>query len=164
MTRVALVLVAALSLLAGRPDGGTAQATEAAVLRPIQELFDAMADGDADRAAAVILADGQWVSVRPGPDGGRVVVVMPHREFLTSLAAAAEPWLERMWDPQVMVHGDIALVWTPYDFHRGGRFSHCGMEAFTLVRTGDGWRIAGATYTVEPTGCDPSPLGPPAGS
>jgi hypothetical protein len=163
MTRAALVLVGALAIIPARPHVAHAQTTDEEVLRPVQELFDAMAARDPARAAAVILPDGQWVSVRPGAEGTRVVTVMPHQEFLTSLAAATEPWLERMWNPKVMVHGDIAVVWTAYDFHRGGRFSHCGMEAFNLVRTGAGWRIAGATYTVEPTGCEPSPLGPPPG-
>jgi hypothetical protein len=68
--------------------------------------------------------------------------------------------LERMWDARVLIHGRIAVLWTPYDFHRDGKFSHCGVDAFSLVKTDDGWKIAGFIYTVEPEGCRPSPLGP----
>jgi hypothetical protein len=68
-----------------------------------------------------------------------------------------------MWDARVKIHGPIAVVWTPYDFYRGGRFSHCGVDAFTLVRVAGGWRIATGTYTVEPAGCPASPLGRPGG-
>jgi hypothetical protein len=69
--------------------------------------------------------------------------------------------LERMWDPEVRIQGAIAAVWTRYDFHRDGKFSHCGTDAFNLVKTAEGWKIASAMWTVERTGCVPSPLGPP---
>jgi hypothetical protein len=65
-----------------------------------------------------------------------------------------------MWDPLVLVHGRIAVVWAPYDFHINGEFSHCGVDAFTLIKTENGWQIAGAAYTIEPKGCAASPLGP----
>jgi hypothetical protein len=160
--RVPAAWVAILALAGAGPSGLAAQAPEDAVLRAVDELFAAMAAGDAERAGHVLLPEGQWVSVRPGADGAEVVAVMPHHQVLERLAEGTERWLERYWDPQVMVHGPVAVVWTPYDFYRDGEFSHCGMEAFTLVRGPDGWRITGATYTVEPTGCPPSPLGPPA--
>jgi len=51
-------------------------------------------------------------------------------------------------------------VWTPYDFWVDGKFSHCGIDIFDLVKTAEGWKISGATYTVERTGCAASPLGP----
>jgi hypothetical protein len=60
------------------------------------------------------------------------------------------------------VSGGIARVWAPYDFWRGATFSHRGVDAFDLVMTESGWKISGATYTVEPRDCQPSPLGPPA--
>jgi hypothetical protein len=66
-----------------------------------------------------------------------------------------------MWTPAVHVHGAIAVVWAPYDFHIDGKFSHCGVDTFSLVRTATGWQISGISYTVEPTGCAASPLGPP---
>lgn len=162
MTRSSALLVAVLTLAGCAPSGLAGQDPSAPVLAAVDELFAAMAGGDAERAAAVLLPEGQWVSVRPGEDGTDVVAVMPHREVLVRLGEARERWLERYWEPEVRVHGPVAVVWTRYDFHRGDEFSHCGMEAFTLVRTPDGWRITGATYTVEPTGCPPSPLGPPA--
>jgi hypothetical protein len=162
VTRSSPVLIAALALAGCVPTGLPGQAPADAVLATVDELFAAMAAGDAGRAAAVLLPEGQWVSVRPGDDGSDVVVVTPHRDVLVRLAEGRERWLERYWDPEVMIHGPVAVVWTAYDFYRDGEFSHCGMEAFTLVRAADGWRIAGATYTVEVDGCPPSPLGPPA--
>jgi hypothetical protein len=59
------------------------------------------------------------------------------------------------------VQGSIAQVWTRYDFHNNGTFSHCGIDAFNLVKTDDGWKIASAMWDGERTGCAPSPLGAP---
>lgn len=170
MARYSIPLIVALAMLWAGSLGGQQAAVPGpadpvdreAVLAVVQELFDAMAAGDVERVRAVLLPEGQWVSIRPGDDGDDVVAVMPHREVIDQIGQARERWLERMWDPVVMMHGPLAVVWTPYDFHRDGTFSHCGMDAVTLVRTGTRWRIAGATYTVEPHGCLPSPLGPPS--
>jgi hypothetical protein len=161
MTRYAALLIALVVPLGSGAPGLAGQDPGHEILHAIDELFDAMAAGDAERAGQVLLPEGQWISVRRGEDGADVVSVMPHRVFLVRLAESRERWLERFWDPQIMVHGPIAVVWTPYDFYRDGEFSHCGMDAFTLVRGADGWRIAGATYTVELDACPPSPLGPP---
>jgi len=66
-----------------------------------------------------------------------------------------------MWDPNVLIHKEIAVVWAKYDFHREGKFSHCGVDAFNLVKTPEGWKISGIIYTVEKEGCGESPIGPP---
>jgi hypothetical protein len=61
--------------------------------------------------------------------------------------------MERMFDPVVHVNGPIAVVWTPYDFHVNGNFSHCGIDVFNLVRVGDTWRISSVAYTVQREDC-----------
>ena len=76
------------------------------------------------------------------------------------LSAMRDTYIERIWEPTVLIHGPIAVVWAQYDLHRNRQFVHCGVDAFTLIRTSAGWRIATTTYTAEPTGCTPSPLGP----
>jgi len=133
---------------------------EEAVLRVVQEFFDTMAARDAEAQRRIMLPEGRFFSVRE-TEGEVRLRSFTNAESAAQLAAAQERWLERMWNPKVLVHGRIAVVWTPYDFYRDARFSHCGMDAFNLIKTGDGWKIAGGVYTVEPAGCAPSPLGPP---
>lgn len=81
--------------------------------------------------------------------------------YLAVLKRETASYLERIWDAEVRIRGPIAVVWAPYDFHIGGKFSHCGIDIFDLVEKESGWVITGATYTVERTGCSESPLGPP---
>jgi hypothetical protein len=143
------------------PPSGTTTGEEAAVLGAVQHLFDIMATNDTVAARRLLVPDGRFFAVEPGPAGEGIVRVMSHEAFIAALGEAWERWLERMWEPEVRVHGPIAMVWTPYDFYRDGAFSHCGVDAVTLVRQEGEWRISGITYTVEREGCPPSPLGPP---
>ncbi len=83
-------------------------------------------------------------------------------QFLASVGGPEAPLLERMWSPTVHVDGRLATVWTPYDFYRGGEFSHCGTDVFTLGYEKGTWRVLGIAYTVQREGCPESPLGPPA--
>jgi hypothetical protein len=72
---------------------------------------------------------------------------------------------ERGYRPTVLVSGPVAMVWLPYDFYIDGKWSHCGVDVFTLLRNGAGWRIATVVWSVEqPPACSPHPDGPPAGA
>jgi hypothetical protein len=70
---------------------------------------------------------------------------------------------ERGFNPQVLIAGPLATVWLPYDFYLDGAWSHCGVDAFTLLKTEEGWRIATLVWSVEqPPACAPHPEGPPS--
>jgi hypothetical protein len=45
-------------------------------------------------------------------------------------------------------------VWAPYDLWVNKKFSHCGVDVFTLIKTNQGWKIASLVYTVEPDACE----------
>ena len=158
MTRTALALAC---LLAALPTPASAQAAaKDSVIATVNEFFRAMTARDSAAARRVMTSDGIFYAVRARGDS-TVINRSTNDSFAQTIATTRDTYLERMWNPTVMVHGPIAVVWTPYDFHRSGQFSHCGIDAFSLVRSAAGWKIATITYTVEPTGCAPSPLGAP---
>ena len=131
------------------------------VLGAVQQFFDSMVSGDVEAAREVLDPEGSFVSVRWDDDGRRVVRRSSMGDYIEGLSNRPADWLERMWDAEVSIHGPIAVVWTRYDFHVDGAFSHCGVDAFELLHTDAGWRLTGGIYTVERNGCDESPLGPP---
>lgn len=137
-----------------------AQAARDSVLATVQEFFRSMEANDAAAAARILTSDGFSYATRKHGDS----VTVRSRSFqshLDRLRAAGDVVLERMWNPVVQVHETIGMVWTPYDLYVNGTFSHCGIDVFTLVQEREGWKISSVSYTVEPTGCAPSPLGPP---
>jgi hypothetical protein len=48
---------------------------------------------------------------------------------------------ERITFDGIRIDGDLASVWTPYQFYYNGRFSHCGVNSFQVVRLNSVWKI-----------------------
>jgi hypothetical protein len=144
-----LILLLAGLIFAASPE-------EAQVTAAVQHLFDAMAAHDGPAIQAAFVKDARMVAVRP--DG--TVNVTAVGGFATRIGAAKEAYLERMWEPKVLIRGAIAEVWAPYDFHRDGKFTHCGIDSVSLIKVEGAWKIAGISYTTETTNCPASPLGP----
>jgi len=141
---------------AQKPDADRAQ-----VIAVVQSFFDAMEKPDVELAKKALMPDARFFSAAER-DGKLTVRPSTGDAFVAGLSNPNRAKaLERMWNAEVRVEGAIAQLWTPYDFHSNGTFSHCGIDAFSLVKTDDGWKIASAMWTVQRTGCAPSPLGPP---
>lgn len=153
--RAGLVIIALAGL--GRPV--QAQSVQDSVRAAVADWFRAMTARDSAATGKLQTAEGSAIAlVRQGD-----TVAIRHRTnqaWLRQLAVMRDTIVERFWEPTVLVHGPLAVLWTPYDIYRNGSFLHCGVDAFTLVRSASGWRIATVVYTVEPAGCPPSPLGP----
>lgn len=132
----------------------------AAVLSAAQTLLKSINTRDTSLARPLLLPGGVFVSIRQGATGS-TPRVQTHADFLTSLPTGNGKFLERIWSPRITIEGTLAEVRAPYDFHVDGKFSHCGVDVFTLVKASSGWMISGTSYTVQQTGCAPSPLGPP---
>jgi hypothetical protein len=48
---------------------------------------------------------------------------------------------ERLLDYSIQVDGAMAHVWTPYEFYVNNKFSHKGVNAFTLFKDNGLWKI-----------------------
>lgn len=158
MKRINVVLLV-LSVLT-IPRLAFAQDDESLALEAVQQFFDGMAASDPVISRAVLMEGGQFYATRQDPDG-LFIRQSNFEEYISNIESNTSALLERMWDPHVSVTGWLAVVTTPYDFHIDGKFSHCGTDVFNLIKTNDGWQISSAMYSIEPTGCEPSPLGEP---
>jgi len=48
---------------------------------------------------------------------------------------------ERITFEAIHIDGDLASVFTPYEFFYKGKFSHCGANSFQLVKQNNSWKI-----------------------
>ncbi|ESU24747.1 hypothetical protein FEDK69T_02990 [Flavobacterium enshiense DK69] len=48
---------------------------------------------------------------------------------------------ERILSYNIQIDGKMAHAWTPYEFYLNGKFSHSGVNAFTLYKENDAWKI-----------------------
>lgn len=147
--------VAAETSTARAPD--TAQA---AVLAVVQRFFDAMAARDSAACRATLAPEGQIQVLNEQADGAKLSV-RGLGDFAERVATWKERPLERIWNPTVLVDGRIAMVWAPYDFHRDDKFSHSGIDVFTLMRSGEEWKIVSLAFTIRPHVPSSHPAGPP---
>jgi hypothetical protein len=146
MKRLTVAALAALVLaqpaLAAPPDP-----ERAAVIAAVQQFFDGMTANDSKMMGEVLMSEGMTASVRPGA----VVRFTSQKQFLER--SSGDKYLEQMWDPVVTRRGGLAVLWAPYEFQLNGKTTHCGVDVFNLVKTDGRWRIAGASWTVEPDAC-----------
>jgi hypothetical protein len=68
--------------------------------------------------------------------------------------AKAPEFIEKMPSKDVRIYGDSAVVIGRYTFHVGERFSHCGTNAFHLLKSNGEWKIANASTTIEQQNCE----------
>ena len=121
----------------------------APVMAAVQQFVDAMVQRDVNASAEVLVPDGVFVSVRT-EDGKRVLRNFSNADYMASLGDRDFDVLERLHHPVVLIEGDVATVWTEYEFFKSGELSHTGQDVFNLIRTDDGWKISGGAYTVVP--------------
>ena len=138
-------------------------AARAEVLVTIRAALSTLGDRNVAAHRELFLPAATVISVTER-DGERTTLVRTLEESINSIAAVTVPMEERIWDPEVRVDGGVAIAWAPYDFYIDDSFSHCGHDAFQLIRTDRGWKLASIVYTVEqPPECELHPDGPPLG-
>ena len=148
-----------LSALAMTPATADETGERGRLVALVQSFFDAMTDRDAAHMTSLLTTDGIFYGYRDDADG-LSIVQLTHQSYVENLAAGEQRLVERFWEPEILLHDRMAVVWTPYDLYIDGVFSHCGIDNFNFLKTDDGWKITGIVFSIERDGCPPSPLGP----
>lgn len=133
------------------------------VLRVVDQLLQSIHQKSAELAQPIVMDETLFVSSRIR-EGQKVTRTSTGKDFLNNLKKDKDPQIERIWNPSISIHGDLATVSAPYDFYAKGQFSHCGTDVFNLLKTAEGWKIVSIIYDVRTADCEPSPLGPPGAS
>jgi predicted enzyme related to lactoylglutathione lyase len=125
-----------------------------AVLAAIEQLFNALKADDTAGMRAVMHPQGRIIQTgtREGAPFARVNAL---NDFLTGIGNAKGRGLEeRVYTPEIRIDDNLAVAWVYYDFRVGGQISHCGVDAYHLVRTAEGWRILEIVDTQRREACD----------
>ena len=143
-------LTAVLFLNAGT--GGEAGEKEK-IISVVNQFFAVLASRSVEDAREILVPEGAAFSLRE-KDNQTLLRFTAFQDLIKSLAESKKNYKEVMTNPTVLIHNTIAVVWAEYKFYIDGEFSHCGVDAFNLVKTNNAWKISGIIYTVEPTGCN----------
>lgn len=153
MKRVPTTLLLLAATLAAAPLRAQAD-DEADVRAAITALFDAMRTRDGDAVRRAFTDDARLQTVAGRPDGTVELRTDAVENFATAVAAPSDQvWDERIDQWHIRVDGALAVATTDYSFFLGERFSHCGINAFQLLRTAEGWKIFQLVDTRRRAGC-----------
>lgn len=130
---------------------------EKAVKEVIERIFKAMERGDSamlhsafhpTATGATIVRDKSGNPVlrrEESMDAFYKMVGTPHKEV----------FYEEIWNVKVDIDGDFAQAWCDYAFYVDKNFSHCGADAFQLIKNKNGeWKIFHLADTRRREGCN----------
>lgn len=138
MKRFAILFIVFLAL-AGVTQ---AQTTEDSVKATINRLFEGMKNADTTVLKSAFTDDPILHTVATNKKKKVYVRVEKFNDFvkITGQQKAGEAD-ERVQFETIRIDGPLAMVWAPYEFYYKGKFRHCGVNSFQLVRLEDGWKI-----------------------
>ena len=125
-----------------------------AVLKTVHQFFTALEKQDTVLLKNILLVEGQSWNVRQENDSTK----WGSRSFDKSIKRWVNPHYVIHEKPlagvEVKIHQQLATAWVPYELSVGDKFSHCGVDIFTLIKTMNGWKIENLIFTIEPNGCE----------
>lgn len=125
--------------------GSFAQAsfTEAQAKGMVETFFEGFHKGDATIMQSVMATDVTMQTASTNKEGKHIVSTGNGQDLLNAISniPADQKWEEKILGYNVQIDGNLAHVWTPYEFWLNGAFSHCGANAFTIAKTDAGWKI-----------------------
>ena len=112
--------------------------SEKEIIKPIENLFNAMKSADslgvknAFSNSAIMQTFGKNQEIRTDKV----------EDFAKQVGASQAGDLdERFTISKILVDGNMASVWVPYQFYYKGNFSHCGVNSFQLAKINNDWKI-----------------------
>jgi len=121
----------------------------------IDIFFEGFHKGDTLLMKSVMTNDIVLQTAFSDKEGKNKVITEPVEGLLNAISNRPEDqqWDERLLDYKVQIDGNLAHVWTPYEFWYNGAFLHCGANAFTLAKKDDGWKIIHLIDSRRKSGC-----------
>lgn len=122
---------------------GQAQTDErTAVVAVIQQFFDGMRANDSMSIKATLHPEAQLKTTTFDKEGKPRLITEVMSRFVASVGRPSPKKLdERIWSYDVRIDQNLSTVWTEYTFFLGDQMSHCGVNAFQLMKTTEGWKI-----------------------
>ena len=122
------------------------------ILSKVNLFFKALETKDTFLYKTLVYPNAQIWTIRPQPDTLKTAMRSFSDDF-KRLATMELVIQEKLLSSEINIHQNIAVAWVPYTLSLSGKFSHCGIDVFTFLKTLEGWKIVSTVYSVEPDGC-----------
>jgi hypothetical protein len=119
-----------------------AQTTEDSVKTTITQLFEGMKNADTVLLKSAFTEDPILQTVATNKKKQVYIKTDKFKDFVKFIGdqkvGEAD---ERVEMETIRIDGPLAMVWAPYQFYYKGKFHHCGVNSFQLVRIDNNWKI-----------------------
>ena len=132
-----------------------AQTDQEQIKASINQVFDGMRKNDTMLIRQVLYPSCFLKSIGKDKNGAVKLQEDPISGWLKSVGTKREGIVldERLTAYDIKIDGDMAMAWTPYEFYVNDKFNHCGVDVFTMIKTEQGWKIAGIVDTRRKDNC-----------
>lgn len=140
MTRVITFLVLFIVVQIGTAQQKT---QEKAIKKVISTFFDGLHKGDSTLMATTLHKDIKIQTTTNNREGSSVLKTETKAQLLAGIAnkKPADKYFEKLLSYDIKIDGNLASVWTPYEFFYNDIFSHCGANSFQMYHNNGKWEI-----------------------
>ena len=111
---------------------------ELAIQKTINQLFEGMRNADSISVKSTFSENAVMQTINSKTE----VHSEDFRKFAKSVSNFKKGDLdEKIVFESIKIDGILASVWTPYQFFFQGKFLHCGVNSFQLVKQNEVWKI-----------------------
>ena len=116
---------------------------EKAIKNVIETFFTGLHNGDSVTMKATLHKDIKIQTTFTNKKGENILKTESREKLLKAVAGKKKEdvYLEKLGSYTVNIDGNLASVWTPYEFYLNGKFSHCGANSFQLFNNNGTWQI-----------------------
>jgi len=117
--------------------------TSLQVRETIETFFDGFHKGDTTLMKSVMMNEVKLQTTFKNKEGKDILISEEISKLMNAVASKPndQKWDERLLDYSIQIDGNMANVWTPYEFWFNDSFSHCGVNSFQLFNDNGTWKI-----------------------
>lgn len=121
----------------------------------IIDFFEAFHQQDSTKLRSYVSDGIIMQSIGQDKDGNTQLSTTDFDKFVKSITSIPKDnsFEEKLLDFSIKVDGQMANVWTPYEFWYNDNFSHCGVNSFQLLKKEGEWKIIYLVDTRRREGC-----------
>jgi hypothetical protein len=109
-----------------------------AVLRPINNMFDAMREHDAKK----FLDQFTQQAILERANKINEIEISNLNKFSEFINTTNKHLDEQTFDIKINISDNLASAWVPFAFYLDGKLSHCGVNSFQLIKQQEQWKVS----------------------
>ncbi len=132
-----------------------AQQDEEEIKNAINTFFDGMESNDTAKIRTTLDNTCFLKTIYVTPKGETLLAEDSIEDFFTEVIKAKGIEAdEQLLSFEIKIDGAMAIAWAPYKIFFNKKFSHCGVNVFTMIKRGSAWKILGITDTRRKQDCN----------